>query len=76
MAHDPLKEIAAGLAEELRSASDPLSAELRQRLIAVRAELFQRGMYDPVLVRLDSATVPKASVQEIAEQLASVAAGL
>jgi len=42
----------------------------------VRAELFQRGIYDPVLVRFDSYTAPKASVSEVAEQLASVATNL
>jgi hypothetical protein len=42
----------------------------------VRAHLFARGIYDPVLVRFDSATVPKAQVGEIAEQLAMVGAAL
>jgi hypothetical protein len=33
-------------------------------------------MYDPVLVRFDSATAPRATTQEIAEQLATVATNL
>jgi hypothetical protein len=39
----------------------------------VRAALFQRGIFDPVLVRFDSATAPRATKEEIAEQLATVA---
>jgi hypothetical protein len=71
---EELKRDAAAVAEELRSGS--LSPELRERFINVRAALFQRGIYDPVLVRFDSYTVAKASAEEIAEQLATVAASL
>ena len=53
-----------------------MSPQLREQFINVRAALFQRGIYDPVLVRFDSYTVSKASVEEIAEQLATVAASL
>jgi hypothetical protein len=53
-----------------------LSDELRNRFIAVRAALFQRGVFNPVLVRFDSATVPQASTREIAEELAKVAAAM
>lgn len=73
----PLAELrthAAAVAEELRSGA--VSSELRERFINVRAALFQRGIYDPVLVRFDSATAPQASAQEIGEQLAAVAASL
>ena len=76
MEHHQLKEVAAAVAEELKSAGANVPPDLRQRFIDVRAELFQRGIYDPVLVRFDSATAPKASTQEIAEQLATVAASL
>jgi hypothetical protein len=69
-----LKELAAAVAEEMRAGE--LSAALRQRFIDVRAALFQRGIYDPVLVRFDSATAPRATAQEIAEQLATVATNL
>ena len=53
-----------------------LPEELRRRFIDVRTALFQRGIYDPVLVRFDSATAPKATAQEIGEQLADVAQSL
>ena len=71
---EELKRDAAAVAEELKSGS--LSPELRERFIHVRSALFQRGIYDPVLVRFDSYTVAKASAEEIAEQLATVAASL
>ena len=56
--------------------SGTLSPELRKRFIALRSELFQRGIFDPVLARFDSVTVSRASVQEIADQLDALAAGL
>ncbi len=71
-----LKQMATAVAEELKTAGDAPAADLRERFIEVRAVLFQRGIYDPVLVRFDSATAPRASTQEIAEQLAKVAASL
>ena len=71
---DELKAQAAAVAEEMRSGE--LSAPLRARFIQVRAALFQRGIFDPVLVRFDSATAPRATVPEIAEQLATVATNL
>ena len=72
---DQLKETAA-VATELRSAPAELPPELRRRFIDVRSALFQRGIFDPVLVRFDSATVPHATREEIATQLASVAESL
>lgn len=75
MTHEDLKIAAATVAEELKAA-ETVSPELRERFINVRAELFQRGIYDPVLVRFDSATAPKATAQEIGEQLANVAQSL
>jgi len=71
-----LKQLATSVAEELKTAGDAPAADLRARFIEVRAALFQRGIYDPVLVRFDSASVPRASTQEIAEQLTMVAAAL
>lgn len=71
---DVLKTMAAETAEELKSGA--MTPQLRERFIEVRAALFQRGIYDPVLVRFDSSTAPKASLEEIAEQLATVAASL
>jgi hypothetical protein len=58
------------------SAHRALPALLRERFIDVRAALFQRGIYDPVLVRFDTASAPQASTAEIAEQLEQVAASL
>lgn len=71
-----LKEDALAIAEALEAAAEPLPPDLRQRFITIRAALFQRGIFDPVLVRYDSATVPRASLQEIGEELAAVAAAL
>jgi len=76
IAVDQLKEIAAAVAMELRAAAGNVPPELRVRFINVRAELFQRGIFDPVLVRFDTATVPRASVEDIADQLARVAESL
>ncbi len=71
---DRLKEMAAAVAEELKSGE--LTPALRERFIDVRAALFQRGIYDPVLVRFDSATAPPATKDEIAAQLEAVAQSL
>ena len=71
-----LKSLATTVAEDLKSAGSPLSGSLRERFISVRSNLFQRGIYDPVLVRFDSATAPKAGVEEVAEQLSMVATAL
>lgn len=71
---DRLKDLAAAVAEEL--ASGDLTPALRERFVNVRSALFQRGIYDPVLVRFDSATAPRASKDEIAAQLAKVAQSL
>ena len=71
-----LKTLAAEVAEQMKSAGSPLTGPLRAHFITVRANLFQRGIYDPVLVRFDSATAPKASVEEVAEQLSAVATAL
>ena len=73
MSHDQLKAMAAAVATELHGAMTP---ELRKKFVDVRAELFQRGVYDPVLVRFDSATVPHATQEEIAAQLGTIAESL
>lgn len=73
---EEIKAIAEALAAEMKNAGETLSPDLREAFIDVRAALFQRGIYDPVLVRFDSATAPRATVAEIAEQLATVAASL
>lgn len=53
-----------------------LPEELRQRFIQVRGALYQRGVFEPVLARFDTATAPQAPTLEIAERLAAVAASL
>ncbi len=81
--------MAAQVAAELQSAASTttvtsgggsrprgLSEELRMRFIAVRSVLFQRGLFDPVLVRFDTATGTQASIAEIAGQLQAIAAAL
>ena len=74
MTIDELKTAGAEVAHELQQSgvqsNRDLPKELRERFIAVRSELFERGVFDPVLVRFDSATVTQASTPEIAEQLA------
>jgi hypothetical protein len=73
MSHEQLKAMATAVATELHG---PMTPELRRKFIDVRAELFQRGIYDPVLVRFDSATAPKATQEEIAAQLGTIAESL
>ena len=53
-----------------------LPEDLRVRFVDVRAGLYQRGIYDPVLVRFDTASVTQASTQEVAEQLGTIAESL
>ena len=71
---EQLKQRAGAVAEELKIGE--ITPALRERFIDVRAELFQRGIYDPVLVRFDSATAPRATKDEIAAQLEAVAQSL
>jgi len=55
---------------------EKLTPHLRKRLIAVRTQLFQRGLFDPVLVRFDGITVPRATIEEISNELGAVASSL
>lgn len=71
-----LKALAGRVAEQMLASEESLPADVRTSFIHVRTALFQRGIYDPVLVRFDSATAPKATTREVAEQLAEVAASL
>lgn len=73
---EQLRAMAAQLSEEMKNAGDALPPDVRERFINVRAALFQRGIYDPVLVRFDSATAPKATMSELGEQLGTVAGSL
>ena len=76
MTIEEIKAKAAAIAEEMRGAKSPVPPDLRKRFIDVRTALFERGIYDPVLVRFDSATVPQASPGEIADELSKVAMSL
>jgi hypothetical protein len=72
MTIEEIKAAAAELAMALQAAGpEPIGAPLRKRFIAVRAALFQRGVFDPVLVRFE--TAPNA---EIAAELAKLAESL
>jgi hypothetical protein len=87
--NEALKQEALAVAAALQAASSqPISntgggsrhrglpEDVRQRFIDIRAALFARGIYDPLLVRFDTATVAQAPTAKIAEQLATVAAAL
>lgn len=76
MTLDEIRTGAAAVASEMKAAGETLTPDLRARFIAVRGALFHRGVYDPVLVRFDSATAPRATVAEVAEQLENVATSL
>ena len=67
---------ARAIAEAMKTSGDAPPPDVRKRFIALRTALFQRGIYDPVLVRFDSFTAPKASVAEVAEELDKVAESL
>ena len=73
MTIDELKVEAAEVARGLAEVSGALPKDLRKRFIAVRAELFQRGVFDPVLARFDTVTASRASTSEIAEELKRLA---
>jgi hypothetical protein len=53
-----------------------LPEDVRKRFIALRSALFQRGVFDPVLVRFDTATVAQAPNGEIAAELTKLAESL
>jgi hypothetical protein len=72
---DEIKRRAAEIGAAMKS-SQAITPELRVRFIEVRSALFMRGVYDPVLVRFDSATAPRASNAEIGEQLETLAQSL
>ena len=74
---DEVKTLATAVASEMKTLGNgAMPRSLRDRFINVRAALFQRGIYDPVLVRFDTASVTQASTQEVAKQLAAVAESL
>jgi len=71
MTREELKTAAAAAAREM--ADTTLPPDLRARFIAIRAALLQRGIFDPLLARFDSATVAQVAVTEAAAELAKVA---
>jgi len=75
MTIDEIKAAAAETAAAMQNA-EAIPADVRARFIAVRTALFQRGVFDPVLVRFDSATAPRATNGEIAAELAKIAEAL
>ena len=91
MTLDELRTAGLAVAEQLKSAANAAEApaatgggslhralppDVRARFIEVRANLFQRGFFDPVLVRFDTATAPQAPTAEIAERLIQVVSAL
>jgi hypothetical protein len=71
-----IEEIKAAAAEVAMSLRAGLSDDVRKRFIALRAELFRRGVFDPVLARFDTATAPRASNEEVAAELEKLAESL
>jgi hypothetical protein len=76
MTPEQIQEMARTLAAELNQANAQPAADLRDRFIALRTELYRRGVFDPVLARFDTATVAKASLAEVAEHLEATAASV
>jgi hypothetical protein len=74
MTVDEIKAAAGALARDLETG--PMTPDLRARFIAVRSAIIRRGVFDPVLMRFDTATVPPASQSEVARQLAEIAQSL
>jgi hypothetical protein len=68
--------IARAIRESGASTNRNLPPQLRALIVEVRGELFQRGVFDPVLARFDSATVPQVSLQELADELVALASNL
>jgi hypothetical protein len=73
MTIEEIKAAAAEVAAAMQVAGDTLPDEVRQRFVALRAALYQRGIFDPMLARFDSATVAKAPNGEIAAELVKLA---
>ena len=70
---EELKDAMRQIAADLKRIPGPLPEALRLRFIEIRSQLFTRGFYDPVLARFDSATVPRATNEEIAVELEKLA---
>ncbi len=76
MTLDELRSEAAEVGRELGQAADSAPPELRARFIAIRTELIRRGIFDPILIRFDTATTPKAPAKDVAEELKTIAGSL
>ena len=72
MTIEELRIAAAEVARALRESDSP-TKDVRSRFIAVRSELFQRGLFDPVLARFDTITGPRAAPQQVADELEALA---
>lgn len=83
------ERVAAEIQEELTHGAHPsgegahqgskhrgLPEQLRTKFIAVRSELIERGVYDPVLIRFDTATATQADTKTLAARLVEVAGTL
>jgi hypothetical protein len=82
-----IREATAAVAGELRASPSlsPIAAtgggsrqrglpeELRMRVIEVRGALYERGIFDPMLSRFDTASAPQATNEEIADELTRIA---
>ena len=75
MTTEELKAEAAAIARALREAP-AMPAEVRKRFLALRATLFAQGVFNPMLSRFDTITVPRAGNEEIAAQLDALATSL
>jgi hypothetical protein len=73
---DAASNAAEGSGQHQGSAHRGLPETVRKNFIDLRGELFERGVYDPVLVRFDTATAPQAETRKIAEQLSAIAESL
>lgn len=77
---DQLLQLADAVATEMSSHADEspaeLPEELREHFIRVRGALYQRGVFEPMLARFDTASAPQATTVEVAERLAAIAESL
>jgi len=76
MTIEEIKHAAAEVAAAMQTHGDALPLDVRALFLDVRTALFNRGVFDPVLSRFDSATQPRAANTQIAEELAKIAESL
>jgi hypothetical protein len=80
---EEIKSVAAEMGSQLSTfsnddgiANEVLPPLVREQVIALRQHLIRRGIYDPVLGRFDSHTVPQITVSAAAARLKEIAAAL